>query len=122
MVVIYGLKNCDSCRKARSQAAGAGVAHRFHDLRADGLPPGGLDRWLAAVGWEALLNRRGTTWRALPEAEKGELDAAAAADLMARHPALIKRPVIEMGDDVIVGLAPSQQAALKAALAAQAAG
>lgn len=122
MIVIYGLRNCDSCRKARALVEAAGVAHRFHDLRADGLPPGGLGRWLAAAGWEVLLNRRGTTWRALPEAEQAALDAAAAAALMARHPALIKRPVIEAGDTLIVGLAPPQQAALKAALAAQAGG
>jgi len=120
MIVIYGLKNCDSCRKARALVTAAGAAHRFHDLRADGLPAGALDRWLAAVGWEVLLNRRGTTWRALPEAEKAAVDAVAAARLMARHPALIKRPVIEAGDVLIVGLAPQQQAALEAAVAAQA--
>lgn len=114
MIVIYGLKNCDSCRKALGLVEAAGAAYRFHDLRADGLPAGQLARWLADAGWEALLNRRSTTWRALPEAEKADLDAAAAARLLARYPTLIKRPVIEAGDALIVGLAPPQQAALKA--------
>ena len=113
MIEIYGLRNCDSCRKALGLVEAAGAAHRFHDLRADGLPAGRLARWLADVGWGALLNRRSTTWRELPEAEKAGLDAAAAARLLERHPTLIKRPVIEAGDVLIVGLAPPQQAALK---------
>ena len=69
--------------------------HRFHDLREDGLDAAMLDRWIGALGWEALLNRRSTTWRALDEAEKAELDAGRARGLMLAHPALVKRPVIE---------------------------
>jgi len=118
MIVIYGLRNCDSCRKALALVEAAGVACRFHDLRADGLPAGRLAAWLACVGWEALLNRRSTTWRTLPEAEKAGLDATVARRLMERHPTLIKRPVIETGEDLIVGLAPPQQADLKAVLQA----
>ena len=117
MIVIYGLKNCDSCRKALKLVAAGGAAHRFHDLRADGLPPGRVQRWLAAVGWEALVNRRSTTWRGLPEPEKAALldgGAAAAVPLLEGHPTLIKRPVIEAGDKLIVGLAPPQQAELAA--------
>lgn len=114
MIVIYGLKACDSCRKAQAIAEAAGAAWRLHDLRADGLPADRFAQWLERVGWEALLNRRSTTWRALPEADKAELDAGAAARLMERHPTLIKRPVIEAGDRLIVGLAPSQAAALAA--------
>lgn len=115
MIVIYGLKNCDSCRKALKLVADGGAAHRFHDLRADGLPSGRVQRWLAAVGWEVLVNRRSTTWRGLPEPEKDALvdgGAGAAATLLERHPTLIKRPVIEAGDKLIVGLAPPQQAKL----------
>lgn len=114
MIVIYGLKTCDSCRKALGLVQGAGAAHRFHDLRADGVPADRLARWLARVGWETLLNRRSTTWRGLPDAEKAGLDAAGAARLMARHPTLIKRPVIEAGDALIIGLAPPQREALTA--------
>lgn len=114
MIVIYGLKNCDSCRKALKLVAEAGAAHRFHDLRADGLPPGRVKRWLAAAGWETLVNRRGTSWRGLPEAEKAAVGSADATALLERHPTLIKRPVIEAGDKLIVGLARPQQAELEA--------
>ncbi|MGF1630562.1 MAG: Spx/MgsR family RNA polymerase-binding regulatory protein [Kiloniellaceae bacterium] len=114
MIEIYGLKNCDSCRRALQHLQASGAAHRFHDLRADGLATRRLDRWLEAVGWETLMNRRSTTWRALPEAEKAGLDAAGAARLLALHPTLIKRPVIEVGGQVIVGFAPPQQRALTA--------
>lgn len=118
MIVIYGLKNCDTCREAISIVAAAGAPHRFHDLRADGLPAGRLDHWLAGVGWETLVNRRSTTWRQLPETEKAGLQSATAARLLQRHPTLIKRPVIEAGDTLIVGLAPPQQATLKALVGA----
>jgi arsenate reductase len=114
MIVIYGLRNCDSCRKAVDVVEAAGAACRLHDLRADGLPPEKLARWLAAAGWETLVNRRSITWRQLPEAAKADLDADGAARLLERHPTLIKRPVIEAGDSLIVGLAPPQLAALKA--------
>ncbi|MGD1877904.1 MAG: ArsC/Spx/MgsR family protein [Kiloniellaceae bacterium] len=127
MIVLYGLKNCDSCRKALKLLQDGGRPHRFHDLRADGLPADRHAHWLAAAGWEALLNRRSTTWRELPEAEKagpdgtleGRLDAAHAAALLARHPTLIKRPVVEIpdagGDDrLVIGFSPAEQAILKA--------
>lgn len=113
MIVVYGLKNCDSCRKARRWLSDRGLAHRFHDLRADGLPQSQLEAWLAALGWETVLNRRGTTWRQLPEEVRSGVTAATAAGLLADHPALIKRPVFELPDGrVIIGFAASQQAAL----------
>ncbi|MDE0649531.1 MAG: arsenate reductase [Gammaproteobacteria bacterium] len=102
MLTVYGLKSCDACRKARKALADRG--HRFHDLREDGLDAAMLDRWIGAVGWEARLNRRSTTWRALDEAEKAELDAGRARGLMLAHPALVKRPVIDDGGAVRVGL------------------
>ena len=118
MIVIYGLKSCDSCRKALAIVAAAGARHRFHDLRADGLPAAALARWLDRAGWETLLNRRSTTWRELPAAEREGLDALAAGRLLARHPTLIKRPVVERDGDaaapLIVGLAAPQRAALEA--------
>jgi Spx/MgsR family transcriptional regulator len=114
MIVVYGLKACDSCRKALKLLQGSGQAHRFHDLRGEGLPPGQPEAWMAELGWETLLNRKSTTWRELPEAEKQGLDATAAAGLMKRHPTLIKRPVIEAGDTLLVGIGAPQQAALKA--------
>jgi len=123
VIVIYGLKNCDSCRKAQKLLEAAGSAYRFHDLRADGLPAGRLARWLETAGWETLVNRRSTTWRALPEAEKAGLDAAAAGPLLERHPTLMKRPVVEVGGAesegeaagrLLVGFGPAEQKALKA--------
>jgi len=114
MIVIYGLKNCDTCRKSVKLLAAGGAAYRFHDLRADGLPADRLAVWMETLGWEALLNRRSTTWRGLAEAEKADLDGPRAAALLTRHPTLIKRPVVEAGTELLVGLAPAQEAALKA--------
>src|SRR3546814_5953966 len=114
MIVVYGLKNCDSCREALRLLKAGDAAHRFHDLRADGLPTGRLAHWLGRVGWEVLLNRRSTTWRQLPEAEKVGVDAAAAARLLERPPTLIKRPVIEAGGPLLVGFPPPPREASRA--------
>lgn len=102
-ITLYGLKNCDSCRKALKELKSAGIEHRFVDVRADGVAADQIARWAELVGWEVLLNRRGTTWRGLDDADKADVDAAKAVALMAQHPALIKRPVIESGDAVSIG-------------------
>ena len=113
MIVVYGLKNCDSCRKARTWLTERGLAHRFHDLRADGFPAERLPAWLEAVGWETVLNRRGTTWRQLPEEMRSDVAAETAAELLTAHPALIKRPVFELPDGrVLIGFTAAQQAVL----------
>ena len=110
MLTIHGLKNCDSCTKARKWLDKRGFAHRFSDVRADGVDADRLDLWIAAVGWEALLNRRGTTWRNLDESMKADVDADHAKALMLNFPALIKRPVFEIGDDdVLVGFKTAEQ-------------
>ncbi len=114
-VAVYGLKNCAACRKALDRLAAEGIAHRFHDLRADGLEPARLDAWIDELGWEALLNRRSATWRQLPAPARAVADAAAAAALMRAHPALIKRPVFDLGGRCLVGFGDSQMAALRAA-------
>lgn len=103
MLTLYGIKNCDTVKKARAWLAQHDIAYRFHDLRADGLDAARLQRWVKAVGWETLLNTRGTTWRQLPDADKQALDATGAIKLMLAHPTLIKRPVVEHGATVIVG-------------------
>lgn len=103
MLILYGLKNCDACRKARTWLEQRELDHRFHDFRADGLAPALLERWADELGWEALLNRRGATWRTLPESERADLDRAKALALMLAHPALIKRPILEAGDRCLVG-------------------
>ncbi len=109
MIDVYGLKNCDTCRKALKWLAGNGLEHRFHDFRRDGLDTQKLGRWAAACGWETLLNRRGTTWRGLDDADKDGIDGAKAAALMTAHPALIKRPVFEAAGRVIVGFKDEQR-------------
>lgn len=100
---VYGLKNCDTCRKVLKDLKAAGTEHRFIDVRADGVTAEQIAGWASAAGWEALLNRRGTTWRGLGDADKADVDEARAVRLMADHPALIKRPVIEGPHGVSVG-------------------
>ena len=109
---IYGIKNCDTIKKARRWLDEAGVVCTFHDFRVDGLDPECLDRWCATLDWETLLNRRGLTWRSLSDAEKDGLDEAKAMALMLRHPALIKRPVLEAGGTIEVGFSPARYASL----------
>lgn len=112
MLTVYGLKNCDTCRKAREWLKQNGRAHRFHDVRADGLDEAMLRAWVAELGYAALLNTRGTTWRGLPEAERRDVDEAAAVRLMLQHPALIKRPVLDTGRRRLVGFGPATRKAL----------
>jgi len=109
-VTLYGIANCDTVRRARRELGAAGVEHHFHDFRKNGLDPSTLDRWIAALGWEALLNRRGTTWRRLPPERREPLDAKRARELMLEEPTLIRRPVIEMDGEIHVGWAADHPA------------
>lgn len=102
-ITLYGLKNCDTCRKALKDLTAAGMAHAFVDMRSDGVTRELIAAWVGEIGWEFLLNRRGTTWRRLSDAEKADIDEAGAIDLMAVHRALIKRPVVEHGGAVTIG-------------------
>jgi len=104
MTILYGIKNCDTVKKARRWLDEHGVAYRFHDFRADGVDAKHLRRWTRQLGWQIVLNRRGTTWRGLPETQRDKIgDAASAVSAMLAHPALIKRPVLEIDDEVHVG-------------------
>ena len=107
-LVVYGIPNCDTVKKARAWLAAQGLEARFHDFKKQGVPPAQLDRWVAAVGWEKLLNRQGTTWRRLDAAtQAGVQDAASAVALLMQQPSAIKRPVVEWADGAItVGFAP----------------
>jgi arsenate reductase len=96
--VVYGIRNCDTVRKARAWLDGHGVDHDFHDYKSAGVDPARLRAWCAAMGWEALINRSGTTFRKLPEPQKTGLDEGRAIALMQAHPSLIRRPVLEHGD------------------------
>ena len=112
-VTVFGIKNCDTCRKALKWLQDEGIAHRFHDLRADGLDDRDLAKWIGAAGWETLLNRRGTTWRGLPGPDREDVDRAKAAGLVLEHPTLIKRPLFDTGDAVLVGFTDEVRAVLK---------
>lgn len=111
-VTIHGIRNCDTMKKARAWLDAHGVACRFHDYRVDGLDPAVLSGWVAALGWEALLNRSGTTFRKLPDAEKTDLTAERAIALMLAQPAMIRRPVLDVDGRLTVGFRPEIYAAL----------
>ncbi|MBT6442819.1 MAG: arsenate reductase [Alphaproteobacteria bacterium] len=121
-VTIFGLKGCDTCRQARKWLATAGIESPapVHDFRRDGLPPEALDRWLRKFGWKVLINRRGTTWRGLSPEAKEIVEEDEARALMLARPALIKRPVFELGDTgkdgIILGFDDAAKGTLKAAL------
>ena len=105
-VTIYGIKNCDTMKKARAWLDKAGVDYSFHDYKAEGIDMARLERWSKDVGWETLLNRAGTTFRKLPEKDKDGLTAAKAIKLMIEQPSMIKRPVLEAGKSLLVGFKP----------------
>ncbi len=97
-ITLYGIPNCDTVKKARAWLAGAGAAAEFHDFKKQGVPEPRLDAWMTQVGWETLLNRKGTTWRKLdPATQAAVYDAASARALMLAQPSVIKRPVVEWG-------------------------
>ncbi|MBT3504902.1 MAG: ArsC family reductase [Piscirickettsiaceae bacterium] len=102
-MILYGIKNCDTVKKARRWLEANDVAYTFHDFRADGLDQSRIETWLKKVSWEILLNKRGTTWRKLEDPRKEQLDEALAVELMLANPTLIKRPVMTRNDDCVVG-------------------
>ncbi len=108
---LYGIKACDTMKKARAWLDAQGVAYEFHDYKAEGAEKAALERWAKAVGWEVLLNRAGTTFRALPEADKADLNEKKAIALMLKQPSMIKRPVLEQGAKILVGFKPDIYAA-----------
>ncbi len=110
-VAVYGIPNCDTVKKARTWLDANGIAYSFHDYKKEGADPARLAKWAEAVGWEPLLNRAGTTFRKLDEADRADVDAAKALALMAAHPSLIKRPVVEYRGGLLVGFKPDQWAA-----------
>ncbi len=97
MITLYGISNCDTVRKARKWLTAQAIEYRFHDYRKDGLPRAQLQGWADELGWESLLNKRGTTWRQLPEADRNAVDASRAVELMLEQPAMIKRPLLDLG-------------------------
>lgn len=103
MIHLYGIPNCDTVKKARAWLEARGVDYAFRDYKKEGANPAKLAAWSDVVGWQALLNRRGTTFRGLSEADKADIDSAKALRLMVANPSLIRRPVIEHANGVLVG-------------------
>lgn len=112
MVTIYGIKNCDTMKKARAWLDGKGVAYAFHDYKTAGIERGRLEGWVRKAGWEKLLNRAGTTFRKLPDNDKEGIGEAKAIALMIAQPSMIKRPVLEAGGKLLVGFKPEDYAKL----------
>jgi len=111
-LTIYGIKNCDTMKKARAWLDAHGAAYVFHDYKAAGIDAERLARWAETVGWEVLLNRTGTTFRKLPEAQRDGLTETKALALMREQPSMIKRPVLELGGGkLLVGFKPDAYAA-----------
>lgn len=107
---LYGIRNCDTMKKAWTWLDGHGVAYAFHDYKREGIDRARLEGWVRQVGWEPLLNRAGTTFRKLPDADRQNLDEAKAVDLMLAQPSMIKRPVLETDERLVVGFRPETYA------------
>ena len=110
-LTMFGIPNCDTVRKARTWLDQHGVAFAFHDYKKAGIDRPRLEQWVVEHGWPTVLNRAGTTFRALPDADKADLDAGKAIDLMLARPSMIKRPVLDLGERTLVGFKPELYAA-----------
>lgn len=115
MTTMYGIKNCDTIKKARRWLEDRGLAYEFHDYKAAGIDAARLKRWSNALGWEAVLNRAGTTFRSLPDADKQDLDQDRAIALMVAQPSMIKRPMVEHDGKLLLGFKPAEYEAAFAA-------
>ena len=111
IVRIYGIKACDTMKKARTWLEQHAVSHDFHDYKTQGIDREHLTQWCDEHGWQVVLNRAGTTFRKLDEAQKADLDQARAIDLMLAQPSMIKRPVLDLGTRTLVGFKPERYAA-----------
>ncbi|WP_198370029.1 ArsC family reductase [Roseomonas rosulenta] len=115
-ITIHGIRNCDTMKKARAWLDAHGLAHAFHDYKVAGIDRATLEAWARKFGWERLLNRAGTTFRKLPEAQKQDLTEARAIELMLAQPSMIRRPVLALGDRLVVGFDTGEYEAAIASL------
>ena len=106
MITVFGIKNCDTIKKARSWLTDQGIEYQFHDFRANGIDRDRIETWIQQAGWETVLNRRGTTWRKLDAAIQDTVNRDNVAALLAEHPAMIKRPVLDIDGDISIGFKP----------------
>jgi arsenate reductase (glutaredoxin) len=109
--ILYGIPNCDTVKKARKWLEGEGIDYAFHDYKKAGVPQDHLKAWIADMGWEAILNKRGTTFRSLSDTDKQDIDAAKAEALLIANPSMIKRPVVEYDGGLLVGFSDKEWAA-----------
>ncbi len=109
---VYGIRNCDTMKKAFAWLEARGIAYEFHDYKKDGVPPGKLKDWAGRAGWEKLANTRGPTWRKIPETQRDRLTEARVLALLQEHSSAIKRPVVEAGAKLLVGFDPGEFAAV----------
>ncbi len=116
MITVYGIKNCDQCRRALKWLRDMGIQHSFHDFRVDGLSKPLLQDFCKHVGWGKILNKRGTTWRRLSDAEKESINATNAQELMLSNPTLVKRPVFKMSNKVLIGFSARELEELESTL------
>ena len=110
-ITLYGIPNCDTVKKARGWLADQGIEYGFHDYKKAGIDAAKLKAWAGEVGWEKLLNKAGTTFKKLPDADKADIDEAKAIALMVANPSMIKRPVVEGAGELLVGFKPDIYAA-----------
>jgi arsenate reductase (glutaredoxin) len=103
VITVYGIKNCDSIKKARKWLTESGIDYKFHDLRAEGIDAASIDSWIEQAGWETVLNRRGTTWRKLDSKTQESTERDNVTALLLEHPAMIKRPVLDVDGSITVG-------------------
>lgn len=111
-MVLYGIRNCDTVKKARAWLDAQGVGYQFHDVKTQGLEPERLQAWIAELGWEALLNRRGQTWRRLDAEARAAINGERAQQLMLAQPSIIRRPVLDTGSQLQIGFSEDQYAKL----------
>jgi len=103
VLTVFGIKSCDTCRRAQKYLADHNIEFRFHDLRADGIDIQTLERWADRIGWEKLLNKQSVTWRKIPEVDRAEISRSRALGTMVEQPTVIKRPVLECEQFISVG-------------------
>ncbi|ANJ67369.1 arsenate reductase [Halothiobacillus diazotrophicus] len=108
MMTVYGIPQCSTVKKARAWLDEQRVDYAFHDYKKKGVPEALLDEWIDRFGWDVVINRRGTSWRALPEAVRSSMDAAGARAAALANPSLIKRPILVAGDTTLIGFDPEQ--------------
>ena len=109
-ITMYGIKNCDTIKKARKWLEAEGVDYQFHDYKKEGIQKDQLISWIDQLGWEVLLNKRGTTWRKLPDDVKDNIDEASAITVMLENTSIIKRPVLDTGNTLLVGFSADEYA------------